>query len=289
MVIGPDFTRNLLSGPLAAIANTVNTAINTTGSVANNAISTSGSVQNNFINQFFGLGNNLVNHLVQPPVLRPPFNAPSPFQLPPAAFQNLNQSIQNLTQILTGMNQNFQQLLGLLGQVLGDGFEQPTSPFQPQPFPSGFERFLENRIEQYGDRASNLTNQAMQLNQESRELRQARALVDAATPLLLTNNPIDQVRGERMLAQAKALSSEDPQLTAIINHATDLSRSSSLADRAKAGAYLNQAENRMTREANSDSFRAQQKLGQASQMLDRMMQYMNVLFSMQQHSYSSFR
>ena len=294
MVIGPDFTRNLLTGPLSAIANTINQAIQTGGSVANNAISTSGSVQNNFLNNFFGFANNLTNRLFQPPTLRPPFAMPTPFPLPPGSSANLNQSVQNLSQALQGMQQNFQQLLSLFGQLLNGGAGNQADvpsrqPFFPQPLPNAWERFLERRVDAYGDRAVNLTEQAMELHQESAEMRQARALVDAAGPLLLTNNPIDQMRGERMLAQAKKLASEDPRLGQMIDQVVKLTQSPNPVDHRKAELLLNQTENRMGTEAFRDSFAAQQKLQQASQMIDRMMQFASLLAQTQQFAFSSYR
>lgn len=84
-------------------------------------------------------------------------------------------------------------------------------------------------------------------------------------------------------------SSELRQAGSLVDQAKTLSRSSNPVDRLKAHQILSKTGNRVTIEANGDSFRAQLKLGQASQMLDRMSQYSSMLFSMHQHFYASFR
>lgn len=283
-MIGLDIARKLFSGPLASIAQTITSALQP-GSGA----------KGNILSKLFGFGHHQTGRLSQH-ALRPPQAMPVPFAPPFGATQNLGQSLQNLTSTMTGMQQNFQQLLGLLGQVLGGrqamGGQPPyfgQQPFFPQPFSGGYERFLQGGINHFGDRAANLTGQAMSLHRESAEMSQARALVQAARPLLLNNNPKDQARGERMLAQAKQLASEDPRLGQMIDQAAKLSRSSHPRDRLKAAALLNRTEKRMGAEAYRDSFAAQQKLSQASLMIDKMAQYASLLTQTQQFSYSSFR
>ncbi|MBY0373022.1 MAG: hypothetical protein K2Q23_03450 [Bryobacteraceae bacterium] len=308
--------RTLLTGPLASIAQTLTSTLQS-------VTSTGGGAQNNLLGKLFGFSQNTSGRLSHP-ALRPPVGMPSPFQLPGSAFQNLTQSMTNMSSSLMGMNQNMSQLLGIFSQLMGQsgfgmpqsgfgygmqqpsfgfGMQQPSfgfgmqpsfgfgmqQPFMPQPFGNGYQQFLTNQMGQLGDRAANLTGQAMSLHQESAEMRQARSLVQAARPLLLNNNPKDQARGERMLAQAKQLASEDPKLGRMIDDAAKLSRSSNPRDRLKAAALLNRTEKRMNTEAFRDSFTAQHKLGQASQMIDRMSQYANLLAQTQQFAYSSYR
>lgn len=290
--------RTLLTGPLASIAQTLTSTLQSVTSIG-------GGAQNNLLGQLFGFSQNTSGRLSQP-ALRPPMGIPSPFQLPGSTFQNLTNSITNMSSALMGMNQNMGQLLGIFSQMMGaSGFGGQTGgygfgngfgggfgyqqPFMPQPFANGYQQFLTNRMGQFGDRAANLTQQAMSLHQESAEMRQARSLVAQARPLLLNNNPKDQARGERLLAQAKSLASEDPKLGRMIDDAAKLSRSSNPRDRLKAAALLNRTEKRMNTEAFRDSFAAQHKLGQASHLINKMSEYANLLAQTQQFAFSSYR
>ena len=149
---------------------------------------------------------------------RPPTQLPNPFQLPGAAFQNLTNKIQGLTNQLNASATTLGKILDLQkkwhahleqagGAAGGPGGIQ--APFNPQQI--GLLLPAVQKVREAASRSQSSLDASI-----DRVGNKAQNLMDQAQKLAESDNPADQMKAQRMMQQAQRMIEFMSNMTKII-------------------------------------------------------------------------